>query len=246
VDRKSTLSQSLALSQDVIKVHLPLVKRIAHHIFNMLPKSVDFEDLYQVGMIGLVEALKHYNKRKGAAFETYAGIRIRGHMLDEVRRNDLVPRAVCQDAKKLAQAIRTIEHTKGREAKDIEIAKALNIDLEVYHTLLMHIENRHVDHFEDLGIQENEVSTDAGREAIDPCLYAMREEVAEKLKDSIDRLSEKEKHVITLYYIKDMDVKEIASALNITPGRICQIRTQAEIRLHAIYMQLSESDGKKY
>ena len=242
MDRKSTLSQSLATSQDAIKVHLPLVKRIAYHIFSMLPKSVDFEDLCQVGMIGLVEALKHYNKRKGAAFETYAGIRIRGHMLDELRRNEWLPRAVYQDAKKLALAIRLIEHTKGREAKDVEIAKALHMDLEVYYNLLMRMENGHVHHFEDIGLEANEVSIDAGRESMDPCFYAMHAEAAEKLKDSMDKLSEKEKRVITLYYIQDMDVKDIATALDISPGRICQIRAQAETRLHAIFIQQSEGD----
>ncbi|KKL97240.1 hypothetical protein LCGC14_1836430, partial [marine sediment metagenome] len=118
---------------ELIEQHAPLVKRIAYHLIARLPASVDVEDLIQAGMIGLLDAANHYNPSQGASFETYAGIRIRGSMLDEIRRNDWAPRSVHRKAREIAETMRQLEQEKGRNATDSEVASALGIDINEYY-----------------------------------------------------------------------------------------------------------------
>lgn len=118
------------LAHELIKKHANLVKRIAHHLKGRLPPSVQIEDLIQAGMIGLLEAAKNFDESKGASFETYSGIRIRGSMLDEIRKGDWAPRSVHRNTRKITQTIRKIENLTGRDAKDHEVAKELNITLD--------------------------------------------------------------------------------------------------------------------
>ena len=127
---------SVAPLSDVVERYAPLVKRIAHHLLLRMPASVQIDDLVQSGMIGLLEAAKKYDISKGASFETYAGIRIRGSMLDEVRKGDWAPRSVHRKSRKVAEAIKSIEARTGKDARDKEIAKELEIDLDSYYAIL--------------------------------------------------------------------------------------------------------------
>ncbi|MEW8341802.1 MAG: sigma-70 family RNA polymerase sigma factor, partial [Candidatus Thiodiazotropha taylori] len=111
---------------DLVDQHAGLVKRIAYHLMNRLPPNVQSDDLIQAGMLGLLEASKNYDPTQGASFETYAGIRIRGAMLDEIRRSDWTPRSVHRKARMVAEAMREIENNEGRDARDVEVAKALD------------------------------------------------------------------------------------------------------------------------
>ena len=126
-------------NDDLVTQHAPLVKRIAYHLMSRLPPSVQADDLIQAGMIGLLEASRNYDAKQGASFETYAGIRIRGAMLDEIRKNDWAPRSVHRKARKVAEAVRKIENEKGRDARDNEVAEALEMSLEEYHQVLQDI-----------------------------------------------------------------------------------------------------------
>ena len=121
---------------DLVTRHASLVKRIAYHLMNRLPPTVQVEDLIQAGMIGLLEAGANYDASQGASFETYAGIRIRGAMLDEIRRSDWTPRSVHRKAREVARVMREIEHAEGRDARDVEVAEALDMSLEEYHQIL--------------------------------------------------------------------------------------------------------------
>src|SRR5689334_1032269 len=114
-------------AHELVKNHAGLVKRIAHHLKGRLPPSVQIEDLIQAGMIGLLEASKNYDDSKGASFETYSGIRIRGSMLDEIRKGDWAPRSVHRNTRRITSAIRKIENDTGRDAKDYEVAKELEV-----------------------------------------------------------------------------------------------------------------------
>ncbi len=107
----------------LVNRHAPLVKRIAYHLMNRLPPNVQADDLIQAGMIGLLEASRNYDPSQGASFETYAGIRIRGAMLDEIRRSDWTPRSVHRKARMVADAMRSIENEQGRDARDVEVAE---------------------------------------------------------------------------------------------------------------------------
>ena len=119
--------------EDLVTKHAPLVKRIAYHLMSRLPPSVQADDLIQAGMIGLLEASRNYDASQGASFETYAGIRIRGSMLDEIRRTDWTPRSVHRKARQVSEAVRTIENENDRDAKDVEVAEKLCITLHEYH-----------------------------------------------------------------------------------------------------------------
>ncbi|MCU7810735.1 MAG: RNA polymerase sigma factor FliA, partial [Candidatus Thiodiazotropha sp. (ex Notomyrtea botanica)] len=121
---------------DLVNQHAGLVKRIAYHLMNRLPPNVQADDLIQAGMLGLLEASKNYDPTQGASFETYAGIRIRGAMLDEIRRSDWTPRSVHRKARMVAEAMREIENNEGRDARDVEVADALDMTLHDYHQIL--------------------------------------------------------------------------------------------------------------
>ncbi|MGH8511958.1 MAG: sigma-70 family RNA polymerase sigma factor, partial [Gammaproteobacteria bacterium] len=114
----------------------PLVKRIAHHLISRLPPSVQIDDLIQAGMIGLLEASRNYDPSQGASFETYAGIRIRGSMLDEIRKGDWAPRSLHRKARQVAKAVQEIEAEQGRDARDSEVAERLGITLDEYYQIL--------------------------------------------------------------------------------------------------------------
>src|SRR5210317_1589882 len=123
-------------SDDLVTKHAALVKRVAYHLVNRLPPNVQADDLIQAGMIGLLEASRNYDPSQGASFETYAGIRIRGAMLDEIRRSDWTPRSVHRKARMVAEAMRDIENEEGRDARDVEVADALGMSLSDYHKIL--------------------------------------------------------------------------------------------------------------
>ena len=135
---------------DLVTRHAPLVKRIAYHLMNRLPPSVQAEDLIQAGMIGLIEASRNYDPSQGASFETYAGIRIRGAMLDEIRRSDWTPRSVHRKARMVADAMREIENSEGRDARDVEVAESLGMSLEDYHHVLQDASGARIFSYEEL------------------------------------------------------------------------------------------------
>src|SRR6201996_9431358 len=116
--------------QDLVLRHADLVKRIAYHLVSRMPPNVEVDDLIQSGMIGLLDAAKHYSPDKGANFETYAGIRIRGAMLDEVRKSDWTPRSVHRSMRALAEVVRKLENEKGHDAQPADIAERLGVSLE--------------------------------------------------------------------------------------------------------------------
>lgn len=140
-----------ATSQDELVVeHASLVKRIAYHLISRLPSCVQVDDLIQAGMIGLLEAARNYDALQGASFETYAGIRIRGSMLDEIRKGDWTPRSLHRKVREISQAMRTIETEQGRDARDSEVAERLDMTLEEYHQVLQDASSHQIVSFEDI------------------------------------------------------------------------------------------------
>ncbi len=220
-------------NQQLIDSHAHLVKKIAHHLKARLPASVQIDDLIQVGLIGLLDAGKHYDPSQGAQFDTYATIRIRGAMLDEVRRSDWIPKSVHKRSRELANAIHKIESRTGREAKDIEVAMEMGVSLDEYYRILnehttariLHIEDLDVDDTASLGVLEdhdNNVVNDL-----------IEEEKQALLKQEILRLNERERLVMALYYDSEMNLKEIGRILGISESRVSQLLSQAQHRLKA-------------
>ena len=126
-------------NNDFAERYAPLVKRIAHHLMARLPASVQLEDMFQAGMLGLLEAKNNFDPTKGASFETFAGIRIRGSMIDEIRRGDWVPRSVHKNSRSIAAVIKEIEQRTGRDARDTEVADKLGVEVAEYRQMLMDV-----------------------------------------------------------------------------------------------------------
>lgn len=217
--------------ESLIRGHALLVKRIAHHLMGKLPQSVQVEDLIQAGMLGLLEAVKHYDASKGAAFETYASIRIRGHMLDEVRRNDWVPRSVYRNARMISETVKQLENNLGREAKDSEIALALGLALAEYHAMLQDSACSHIYGFDDLGVTDDVLKSEAGGGSSEPQANALHQDMLNQLTQIIGSLPHKERLVLSLYYEQDLNLKEIGEILDVSESRVSQILSQATLRV---------------
>ncbi len=217
----------------LVKEHAPLVKRIAYHLVSRLPPNVQVDDLIQAGMIGLLEAGGNYDPSKGASFETYAGIRIRGAMLDEIRRSDWTPRSVHRKARMVADAMRDIENRQGRDARDVEVADMLGLSLERYHQILLDASGCRIFSVEDLQMageipQDRNGGSDAG-----PYEGTRNDAFRQALADAISGLPERERLVIVLYYDEEMNLREVGDVLGVTESRACQIHSQATFRLRS-------------
>lgn len=216
-----------------VEKHATLVKRIACHLINRLPASVQLEDLIQAGMIGLLEASRNYDERQGASFETYAGIRIRGSMLDEIRKNDWAPRSVHRKARMVAEAVREIENDVGRDARDTEIAESLEMSMPEYYKILQDNSYHKVLSFEDLGIGDESILETMSDNAPGILDGLQREDMQRLLSDAIATLPERERLVMALYYDEELNLREIGAVMGVSESRVSQIHSQAVIRLQA-------------
>lgn len=220
-------------SDELVTRFAPLVKRIAYHIIGRLPPSVMVDDLIQAGMIGLLDASRQYDERQGASFGTYAAIRIRGAMLDELRRNDWIPKSVHRRARDVAEAMHHVEAANGREATDKEVAAEMGISLDEYHRILLDTSTGRLTYFEDIGVSEDRLGDIMSEHSPAPPDEVQHEEFAQSLADAIDALPEREKLVMSLYYDKELNLKEIGAVLGVSESRISQILSQAHLRLRA-------------
>ena len=219
---------------DLVTRNVSLVKRIAYHLVSRLPPSVQVEDLIQAGMIGLLEAARNYNASQGASFETYAGIRIRGAMLDEIRRSDWTPRSVHRKMRQVSEAVREIENAKGRDARDNEVAESLGISLDEYHQILQDAAGCRVFSFDDPGLNGSDDYEDHVDEArATPLEVLQGEDFRSALSEAIAGLPEREGLVMSLYYDEELNLREIGEVLGVSESRVCQIHGQALIRLRA-------------
>lgn len=216
-----------------VKQHAPLVKRIAYHLLSKLPDSVQVDDLIQSGMLGLLEALKNYDATQGASFETYAGIRIRGAMLDEVRRSDWTPRSVHKNSRLVSNAIRTIENQTGQEAKDSDVAKYLGISITEYNQMLQDTSSSRVFSVEELAQTGDHYLEECAEFEQEPSEGLAQESFQKALAKAILGLPERERLVISLYYTEELNLREIGQVLNISESRVSQISTQAVLRLRS-------------
>lgn len=220
-------------ADNLITQHSSLVKRIAYHIMSRLPPSVQVDDLIQAGMIGLLEASRNYDAGQGASFETYAGIRIRGAMLDEIRKGDWAPRSVHRKARQVAEAVRQIENLTGRDARDVEVAEALGMNLKEYHKTLQDASGCRLLSFEDMGIDEDSVPSKNAGATSGPFEGVQREDFKRNLAEEISGLPERERLVLTLYYDEELNLREIGAVIGVSESRVSQIHSQALIRLQA-------------
>lgn len=229
----AALYKSVQLDADdsFVKEYAPLVKRIAHHLLARLPAIIQADDLIQAGMIGLIEAARNFDENKGATFITYAGIRIRGAMLDEIRKGDWAPRSVHKNTRRVAQAMRDVENATGRDARDVDVASALGMTLEEYHQILQDSNSSKIFAFEDLGVNEDALNSPTTNPITGPLEGIQRDDFKQKLGLEISKLPEREKLVLALYYDEELNLREVGEVLGVSESRISQIHSQAMLRL---------------
>ncbi len=221
----------------LIERHADLVKKIAAHLLARLPANVSKEDLVQSGMIGLIEASKRYDASKGASFETFASIRIKGAMLDEIRRGDWVPRSVHRNTRKISEAIRKVENRHHSEATDAQIADELGVSIEQYYEMLQDTQGSKLFNFSELNtFSDGDESPPAMPETPDTDNLGPSEQIENKLfkvalTKCIGDLPEREQLVLSLYYKEELNLKQIGEILGVTESRVSQIHSQAAIRL---------------
>lgn len=221
------------ITDDLVTRHAPLVKRIAYHLLGRLPASVMVDDLIQAGMIGLLDAARQYDESQGASFETYASIRIRGAMLDELRRNDWVPKSVHRRARDVADAIHQVEMRTGRDAADQDVAREMGISLKEYHQILQDSINGKVLSLEDVGAEEGWVAGTLSGEGAGPFGDVQNEKFVSSLVEAIETLPERERLILGLYYDEELNLKEIGDILGVSESRVSQLMSQAHMRLRA-------------
>jgi RNA polymerase sigma factor for flagellar operon FliA len=233
---KKTVKNDAAYRDELITEYLPYVKRIVHRIAVHLPSTIDIDDLMNVGVIGLIQAVDRYDPSRDNKFMTYAVFRIKGAVLSELRSRDFLSRSNRRKIRDLENACMRLEQKLGREVDDLEVAEELGIDVEqVYRTKQM--SSISFISFEELGFssrdeKEKLLSYLIGNDDNALTLTKLKE-LKEAVARAIEQLPEKEKLVISLYYLEELTMKEAGKVLNITESRVSQIHSQAILRLRA-------------
>lgn len=221
----------------LIRQYQPLVRRLAHHMMAKLPASVEVDDLIQVGLIGLSEALTRFEASQGVQFETFATQRIRGAMLDELRENDWMSRGSRKSQKDIEVALRRLEHRLGRSPVESEIATELGMSLADYQTLLGKVRGTQLVYLEDMSHHHDDDDTYLDRHVADtdadPLNMLRDHRLRQALVTAIKNLPEREQYIMSMYYEQDMNLKEIAAVLDVTESRVCQLHSQSIARLRA-------------
>jgi RNA polymerase sigma factor FliA len=220
---------------DLLTEHMPLVKRLAHHMKAKLPPSVEVDDLVQAGMIGLLDAITRYEETHGAQFETYAVLRIRGAMLDELRNSDWLPRSMRQNMRKIEAAMSALQQKLGHPPTESEVAKSLKLSLADYQDMLSDGGGHQLVYYEDFHDSEGNDSF-LDRYAVDdadPLRSLMDGDFRQAVIDAIDALPPREKILMGLYYEEELNLKEIGAVMGVSESRVSQLHTQAVARLRA-------------
>ena len=231
MNSKAAAYQQLADKNELVERHATLVKRIAHHLMARLPASVLVDDLIQAGMIGLLEASRNFDGSKGASFETFAGIRIRGSMLDEIRKGDWTPRSVHKNGRAITEAINQVERETGRDARDIDIASKLGVTIESYHQMLNEVNAGKIIGIEDLGVSEDVITPLQDKGSDSPYEDLVQGSFQKALAHTITTLPEREAIVLSLYYDEELNLREIGEVLDVSESRVSQIHSQAMLKL---------------
>lgn len=229
-------SKKVEIREKLIEHYLPLVKLVASRLAISLPQHVDKDDLISNGFFGLLDTIEKYDPGRGIKFETYAVVRIRGAMLDAIRSQDWVPTSVRQKAKQYEQAIGQLESQLGRSATDEEAAKKLGISSSELYTLINQFNASTIIPLEDFTKVEK-----SSNHLVSPSDHIETEEVKQALAKAIDKLPEKEKLVVSLYYYEGLTLKEISLILKLSEARISQLHTKSIFRLRGALSRIKSS-----
>jgi RNA polymerase sigma factor for flagellar operon FliA len=222
---------------ELVERHLPLVRTVVGRVAMSLPPHVDMEDLHSAGLVGLLNAIRRFNPRSGASFETYARVRIRGSVLDELRRLDWVPRSVHEKARKVQEVMLRLEQVKGGIPSEEDMAEAMDLSLDEYRELLAEVRPATFICLDSVRTAEGEDGSRHGDVLADdsdhhsPCEQTERRELARLIAERLEDLPDVQRKVLALYYFEDLRLREIAEVFGVTESRICQIHAQAILAL---------------
>jgi RNA polymerase sigma factor for flagellar operon FliA len=222
--------------QTIMDEHIQLIKKLAHQMKAKLPANIEVDDLVQAGMIGLLDAMNRYQDTQQAQFETYAVLRIKGAMLDELRSMDWLPRSVRQNMRKIETALNEMQQTVGRNPTEQEIANKLDLPLDEYQKLLADSSGHQLLYFEDFHDEEEDdhfLDRFNSDSEDDPLKELMNSGFRTALAEAIEYLPERENLVMGLYYEQELNLKEIGAVLEISESRVSQIHSQAIARIRS-------------
>ncbi|SES68007.1 RNA polymerase, sigma 28 subunit, SigD/FliA/WhiG [Natronincola peptidivorans] len=215
----------------LIEKYIELVKVIAGRLYNTYGSSIEYDDLVSYGIFGLLDAIEKFDIEKKVKFETYAQIRIRGAIIDQLRNLDWIPRSIRQKSKSIEETYNRLENKLGRNAKDIEVARELNISINELHSILQQTNSFNIISLEEKLYDSNIVDYLRHEAQPLPEDIVCHEELYQILQNSIEKLPEREKQVISLYYYNELTYKEIGEVLSISESRVSQLHSKAISRL---------------
>ena len=222
-------TQSSQIREKIILEYAPLVKVVAGRMSMYLGYNVEYEDLVSYGIFGLIDAIDKFDAMKEVKFETYASLRIRGAILDQIRKMDWIPRTIRQKQRQIDAALKEIEAIKGRPATDEEVATALGISTDEYDEWQSQMKVTNVVSLNEFMDQGSEIPAEHGHSSAfdSPEESIEKEELKKMLGEALMLLTEKERKVITLYYYEDLTLKEISNILEVSESRVSQLHTKA-------------------
>ena len=224
------------IREQLILAYAQLVKLVAGRLSMYLGHNVEFDDLVSYGIFGLIDAIDKFDMDKNVKFETYASLRIRGAILDQIRKMDWIPRTVRQRQRKIDEAIKAVEMRTGKAATDEEIALELGIsgdELTGWQSQLQVTNVVSLSEFEEAGQEPNFENANRNRFA-QPEEVVEEQELKQKLIEALDALTEKERRVVELYYYEELTLKEISLVLEVSESRVSQLHTKAIIKMRKI------------
>jgi RNA polymerase sigma factor for flagellar operon FliA len=236
---KYTETNDPAIKDKLILEYAHIVKYVAGRLSIYFGSNVEYDDLIGYGVFGLIDAIEKFDITKGVKFETYASLRIRGSIIDSIRELDWVPRSLRQKSKELERVYMELENILGRSATDEEVAKKLGIEVKDLNKLLNEVNLSSMVSLEEFLEQNYEIGAINSNVNKDerPEGYIEISEVKRMLADAIDKLPEKEKKVVSLYYFNDLTLKEISKIMEVSESRISQLHTKAILRLKGKLMR---------
>ncbi|MCG8500323.1 MAG: FliA/WhiG family RNA polymerase sigma factor [Firmicutes bacterium] len=228
-------SKSSVVREKLILEYSPLVKYVAGRLNIYFGNNVEYEDLLSYGVFGLIDAIDKFDLAKGVKFETYASLRIRGAIIDSIRQLDWVPRTLRQKSKEIEKMYIELESKLGRQPDDREVADKLNISIKELHKVLNDLNISNLISLDEVLEQNHEsnIGLSYDSQFQSPTDYAEFNETKKILTESIDKLSEKEKKVVTLYYFEELTLKEISAIMKVSESRISQLHSKAVTKLRA-------------